>query len=68
MSGVMLARCRAESEAPVPAIAEVVQEAYLTAQRWRYRSFVLAGKDRAGGTEPDGDGASGGPAVQSADG
>lgn len=34
-------RARADSAAPVPEIVEVVQHAYLTAQRWRYRSFVL---------------------------
>lgn len=34
-------RCRTDPEAPVPEIVEVVQEAHLIAQRWRYRSFVL---------------------------
>jgi antitoxin component HigA of HigAB toxin-antitoxin module len=31
----------ADDKAPVPEIAEVVYEAYITAQQWRYRSFVL---------------------------
>ena len=35
-------RCRTDSEAPVPEIVEVVQEAHLVAQRWRYRSFALS--------------------------
>lgn len=30
-----------DASAPVPEIAEVVQHAYMTAQRWRYHSFVL---------------------------
>lgn len=59
-----VARCRAESAAPVPALAEVVQEAYLTAQRWRYRSFVLVSRDQGGGTEPDREGASVQPSPQ----
>ena len=59
-----VARCRAESTAPVPAIAEVVQEAYLTAQRWRYRSFVIVGGDQGGDTEADREGASVEPSPQ----
>jgi hypothetical protein len=57
-------RCRVESSAPVPAIAEVVQEAYLTAQRWRYRSFVLMGGDEDGGTDSERGGASGQSSAQ----
>jgi hypothetical protein len=34
-------RCRADADAPVPPIVEVVQDAYHLAQRWRYLSFVL---------------------------
>ena len=39
---VKIDRCRSDPEAPVPEIVEVVQEAHLVAQRWRYRSFVLS--------------------------
>lgn len=31
----------ADASAPVPEIAEVIYEAYVIAQRWRYQSFVL---------------------------
>jgi hypothetical protein len=31
----------ADANAPVPEIAEIVYEAYIIAQRWRYQSFVL---------------------------
>jgi hypothetical protein len=31
----------ADAKAPVPEIAEIVYEAYIIAQRWRYQSFVL---------------------------
>ncbi len=31
----------ADETAPLPEIAEVVQHAYMTAQRWRYHSFAL---------------------------
>ncbi|MGW3959124.1 hypothetical protein ACWED2_04830 [Amycolatopsis sp. NPDC005003] len=34
-------RCRAEEDAPVPEIVEVVLRAHATAQQWRYESFVL---------------------------
>lgn len=34
-------RCRVETDAPVPQIAEVIADAYYTAQRWRYLSFAL---------------------------
>lgn len=34
-------RCRADPDAPVPEIVEVVQGAYLQAQQWRYLSFLL---------------------------
>lgn len=32
---------RSDSDAPIPEIAEVVNDAYFLAQRWRYQSFVL---------------------------
>lgn len=35
-------RCRAAPAAPVPEIAEVVHDAYLVAQRWRYFPFALS--------------------------
>lgn len=38
-------RARLDSTAPVPEIVEVVQQAYLIAQRWRYRTFVLKAVD-----------------------
>jgi len=34
--------CKVSAAAPVPPIAEVVQAAYHTAQRWRYQSYVLS--------------------------
>jgi len=34
--------CRTDPAAPVPEIAEVIHDAYLIAQRWRYLSFVLS--------------------------
>jgi hypothetical protein len=34
--------CMVSAAAPVPPIAEVVQSAYHTAQRWRYQSYVLS--------------------------
>lgn len=34
-------RCKTDATSPVPPIIEVVQAAYLIAQRWRYQSFVL---------------------------
>ena len=34
--------CKVSAVAPVPPIAEVVQGAYHTAQRWRYQSYVLS--------------------------
>jgi hypothetical protein len=36
--------CMVSAAAPVPPIAEVVQDAYHTAQRWRYQSYVLSVK------------------------
>jgi hypothetical protein len=38
-------RAKADSTAPIPEIVDVVQHAYFTAQRWRYKSFVLVGAD-----------------------
>ena len=35
-------RRRADADAPVPEIVEVVQDAYHLAQRWRYQSFLLS--------------------------
>lgn len=35
-------QCRADAEAPVPEIVEVVEDAYHLAQRWRYLSFALS--------------------------
>jgi hypothetical protein len=35
-------RCRTDPTAHVPEIAEVIHDAYLTAQRWRYLSFALS--------------------------
>ena len=34
-------KLKVDDQAPVPEIAEVVNEAYLVAQHWRYQSFVL---------------------------
>jgi hypothetical protein len=34
-------RCRTDPTAPVPEIAEVIHDAYLIAQRWRYLPFAL---------------------------
>ena len=31
-----------DAEAPVPPIAEVIWDAYLTAQEWRYGSYLLS--------------------------
>lgn len=36
---------RTDDTAPVPEIAEVVQHAYMTAQSWRHKSFVLTAVD-----------------------
>lgn len=35
-------RCRTDPTAPIPEIAEVIQDAYLIAQQWRYLSFALS--------------------------
>jgi hypothetical protein len=35
-------RCRTDPTASVPEIAEVIQDAYLIAQQWRYLSFALS--------------------------
>lgn len=34
-------RCKIDPDAPIPSIAKVIEDAYHTAQRWRYHSFVL---------------------------
>lgn len=34
-------RCRTDPAAPIPEIAEVIHDAYLIAQRWRYLPFAL---------------------------
>ena len=43
-------RCRTDPDAPVPEIAEVIHDAYLGAQRWRYLSFVLSEEPGSAGT------------------
>ena len=35
-------RCRADAEAPIPEVVQVLQDAYHLAQRWRYQSFLLS--------------------------
>jgi hypothetical protein len=35
-------RCRTDTTAPIPEIADFVQDAYHLAQRWRYLSFALS--------------------------
>ncbi len=39
-----------DPEAPTPEIAEIVWLAYVTAQNWRYESFVLSAAPDSGGT------------------
>jgi hypothetical protein len=41
-----------DADAPVPPIAEVIWDAYLTAQEWRYSSYLLSEESR---TEPASD-------------
>ena len=43
-------RCRTDPAAPVPEIAEVIHDAYLVAQRWRYLSFALSEEPGSAGT------------------
>ena len=43
-------RCRTDPTAPVPEIAEVIHDAYLVAQRWRYLSFALSEETDSTGT------------------
>jgi hypothetical protein len=43
-------RCRADEQAPVPEIVQVVQSAYLQAQQWRYLSFLLTELPETPGT------------------
>jgi len=35
-------RCRTDPTAPIPEIADVIHDAYLIAQRWRYHPFALS--------------------------
>jgi hypothetical protein len=42
--------CRTDPDAPVPEIAEVIHDAYLVAQRWRYLSFALSEESGSAGT------------------
>jgi hypothetical protein len=42
-----IARCRTDPDAPVPEIAEVIHDAYLVAQRWRFLSFALSEESAA---------------------
>ena len=42
----------ADNDAPTPEIAEVIWEAYLIAQQWRYVSFVLRAEEKVPKADP----------------
>lgn len=40
--GAKIQHCKVDAEAPIPPIAEVIQDAYHIAQRWRYHAYLLS--------------------------